>query len=132
MACGGLDRTTTLGDWYATALFWELQLALLVNEPTLLPVVMPLAPATTLAQRFLNALAQVLLAFEIGQDRVKSELERMGQVTYSKTSNRSVLGIMNQCKCLAEGYRGHLGLVDPLALSEKLAGTPRLVGCRAL
>ena len=47
-----VDGTTILGDWYATALFWKPQLALLVNERTLLPVVMPLAPATTLAQRF--------------------------------------------------------------------------------
>jgi hypothetical protein len=55
-----VDGTTTLGDWYATALFWKPQLALLVNERTLLPVVMPLAPATTLAQSFPVALAQVL------------------------------------------------------------------------
>lgn len=32
----------------ATALFWKPQVALLVNEPTLLPVLMPLAPAATL------------------------------------------------------------------------------------
>ena len=119
-----VNGATILGDWYATALFWKPQLALFVNERTLLPVVMPLAPATTLAQRFPDALAQVLLALEIGQDRVKSELEKMGQVTYSKTSNRSVLGIMNQFTYHAEGYRDHFGLVDPLALSVKLAGTP--------
>lgn len=33
--------TTLLGEWYATALFWRPQVALLVNEPTLLPVLMP-------------------------------------------------------------------------------------------
>ena len=58
---GSVDGTTILGDWYATALFWKPQLALLVNERTLLPVIMPLAPATNLAQRFPDALAQVLL-----------------------------------------------------------------------
>ena len=47
-----LDAATELGNWYATALFWKPQVALLVNERTLLPVFMPLAPATTLAQRF--------------------------------------------------------------------------------
>jgi hypothetical protein len=36
--------TTALGNWYATALFWKPQLALLVNERTLLPVLMPLRP----------------------------------------------------------------------------------------
>ena len=30
--------TTALGAWYATVLFWKPQLALFVNEATLLPV----------------------------------------------------------------------------------------------
>ena len=34
---------TALGSWYATALFWKPQVALLVSERTLLPVLMPLA-----------------------------------------------------------------------------------------
>ncbi|MDT5029334.1 MAG: hypothetical protein QOE61_5760, partial [Micromonosporaceae bacterium] len=34
----GEAATTLLGEWYATALFWRPQVALLVNEPTLLPV----------------------------------------------------------------------------------------------
>jgi hypothetical protein len=121
---GAVDETTILGDWYATALFWKPQLALLVNERTLLPVVMSLAPAANLAQRFPDALAQVMLALDIDPVKVKSELEKMGQVTYCKTSNRSVLGIMNQFTFQAESYRDHFELVDPLALSVKLAGTP--------
>ena len=52
--------TTVLGNWYATALFWKPQLALLVNEHTLLPVLMTLAPASTLAARFTVELATVL------------------------------------------------------------------------
>ena len=119
-----VDGTTILGDWYATALLWKPQLALFVNEQTMLPVVMPLAPATNLAQRFPVALALVLRALDIEPDRVKSELEKMGQVSYCKTSNRSVLGIMNQFTFQAESYRDHFGLGDPLALSVKLAGTP--------
>src|SRR5437868_5460291 len=35
------ESTTLLGQWYATALFWKPQVALFVNEPTLLPVLMP-------------------------------------------------------------------------------------------
>jgi hypothetical protein len=45
------DSTTLLGDWYATALPWRPQVALLVNETTLLPVLMPLAPAATMTTR---------------------------------------------------------------------------------
>ncbi|MFZ5702684.1 MULTISPECIES: hypothetical protein [unclassified Blastomonas] len=38
---------TSLGNWYATILFWKQQMALLVSERTLLPVLMPLAPASS-------------------------------------------------------------------------------------
>ena len=115
---------TALGDWYATALFWKPQLALVVNERTLLPVVLPLAPAVSLASRLPDAMAQVLLALGIDQGFVKSEVQKMQQVTYCKTANRSVLGIMNQFTFQAESYRDHFGMRDPLALSLKLAGTP--------
>lgn len=47
------DRSTTrLGDWYVNVLFWKPQVALLVNEATLLPVLVPFAPANTLLARF--------------------------------------------------------------------------------
>lgn len=55
-----LPATTTLGNGYAKVLLWKPQLALLVNERTLLPVLMPLAPASTLAARFPDALVAVL------------------------------------------------------------------------
>ena len=44
----GDHSTTLLGKWYATALPWRPQVVLLVNESTLLPVLMPLAPAARL------------------------------------------------------------------------------------
>jgi hypothetical protein len=55
----GAASTTLLGDWYAT---WRPQVALLVSEVTLLPVLMPLAPAATLLARFGPQLAVVLAA----------------------------------------------------------------------
>lgn len=54
------EPSTMLGNWYATAIFWKPQVALLVNERTLLSVFMPLAPASSLAKRFPDQLAQVL------------------------------------------------------------------------
>ncbi|MGI9023345.1 MAG: DUF6933 domain-containing protein, partial [Acidimicrobiales bacterium] len=47
----GDASTTALGDWFATALFWRPQVALLVNSRTLFPVFMELAPAATLLDR---------------------------------------------------------------------------------
>lgn len=49
------------------------------SERILLPVVMPLTSAATLSQEFFDALAQVLLALDVGQDFVKAELERRGK-----------------------------------------------------
>ena len=51
---------TSLDNWYATALFWKPQVAMLVSERTLLPVLMPVVPAATLARRFPAQLALVL------------------------------------------------------------------------
>jgi len=59
------EPTTALGNWYATALFWKPQVGLLVNERTLLPVLMPLAPAATLMARFPESLRQTLDAHGI-------------------------------------------------------------------
>ncbi len=116
--------TTRLGNWYATALFWKPQMALLVNERTLLPVVLPLAPAATLAQRLPAALEAVMHALAIPADFIQSEVACMDAVVYARTANRSVVGMMNQFEYLAEGYRDLNPGLDVVALSVKLAGTP--------
>ena len=116
--------STILGNWYATVLFWKPQLALLVNEQTLLPVLMSLAPVSTLAARFPQQLALVLSAHSIAQDFIDNELAQMSDVQFAKTLNRSIVGIMNQFSYLAEGYRDYLETNDLLALSLKLSETP--------
>lgn len=113
-----------LRDWYATALFWKPQLALFVHAETLLPVLMPLAPVSRLAERFPAHLAAVLNALDVNASFIAAQVAAMGEVQYAKTSNRSVLGIMNQFSYLAEGYREYLETSDLLELSLKLADTP--------
>jgi len=113
-----------LGNWYATALFWKPQMALLVNERTLLPVMMPLAPAATLAQRFPRALKEILQALNLPVEFIDAEIGGMNEVVYAKTTNRSVVGMMNEFTFLAEAFRDRGGLLDPLALSLKLAAVP--------
>lgn len=85
--------------------FWKPQVAQLVNEKSLLPVLMPLAPATELATRSPVHLADVMAAHGMPQQFIENELAQMNEVQYVKTSNRSVVGIMNQFSYLAEGYR---------------------------
>jgi hypothetical protein len=52
--------TTALGNWYATAIFWRPLAAVLVNETTPFQVLLPLAPATSIAARFPEALESIL------------------------------------------------------------------------
>ena len=116
--------TTALGNWYATALYWKPQLALLVNEQTLLPVLMPLAPASTLAARFGDELAAALSRHGAGQEFIERELAAMTEVAMCKTANRSVVGTMNEFSFLAEGYREYLETSDLVTLSMRLSNTP--------
>ena len=116
--------TTALGNWYATALFWKPQLALLVNEQTLLPVLMPLAPASALSARFPGELAAVLERHGVNRAVIEREMAAMTDVAFTKTANRSVVGTMNEFSFLAEGYREYLETSDLVTLSMRLADTP--------
>ena len=118
------QNSNCMGAWYATALLWKPQLALLVNERTLLPLLMPLAPAASLTQRFPQALAQVLNALEVNPVLIQTELSQMTEVRFAKTANRKVLGIMNEFTFLAENFRNHEENVGYLQLSLRLAHTP--------
>jgi hypothetical protein len=118
------SSTVLMGSWYATVLFWKPQLALLVNERTLLPVLMPLAPAADLATRFPQYLERVLTAHGIDQSFIDHVLAQMREVQYAKTSSRSVVGIMNLFSYLEEGYCDYLETDDLLELSLKLSEIP--------
>lgn len=123
------ESDTSLGNWYATALFWKPHVSLLVSERTLLPVLTPLAPAATLARRFPTQLAQVLKEHRVPADFIAQEIWRMREVRYAKTVNRSVLGILNEFVRQAEFWLAAFAYKqgdddDLLAISAKLAETP--------
>lgn len=116
--------TTALGDWYATAVFWRPQLALFVNETTLLPLLVPLAPAATLAYRFVPALAVVLAAHGASPNFIDAETLEMSERCWAKTSNRSLVGMMTEFTFLADAWAADKGQTDLVSLSLRLAGTP--------
>jgi hypothetical protein len=120
----GEQPTTLLGQWYATALFWKPQVALFVNEPTLLPVLMPLAPAATLLARFPQQVATVLAAHGVPEAIIGAELQHMRDHRLAKTANRSVVGIMNDFTRLAETYRDNTLEPELLGLAMRLATMP--------
>jgi hypothetical protein len=118
----GEQSTTLLGQWYATALRWRPQVALLVNEPTLLPVLMPLAPAATLLARIPEQITRVMAAHDVPEQIIDAERERMRHRRVTCTANRSVVGIMNEFTFLADACRGEDR--DLLDLAVRLAATP--------
>jgi hypothetical protein len=120
----GADQspTTLLGDWYGTAWFWRPQVALLVSEVTLLPVLMPLAPAGTLLERLGPELAAVLAAHGAPADFIDAEVRQMDPVRLARTASRSVVGIMNEYTRLADAWRQDSP--DLLALEVRRAAVP--------
>jgi hypothetical protein len=115
--------STALGAWYATAVFWKPQVALFVNEQTLLPVFLPLAPAAALITRFPLQLSDLLAGHGVPAPFIAHELEQMDECRLAKTANRSVVGIMNEFTLLAEAWRD-TPAPDLQELSLRLAETP--------
>lgn len=116
--------STALGNWYATAWFRRPQLALLVNERTLLPVLMPLAPAVSLPDRAGQAIALALARHGVDPSFIARAAAAMNDVEIAKTINRRVVGTMNEFVFEAGAYREHAGFDNPIALALRLAQTP--------
>lgn len=116
--------STALGNWYSTALFWKPQVALFVNEATLMPVLVPLAPAKSLAERFPEHLDAVLIALGTDPRFVAAELAATVDARWAKTASRSLVGIMNEFSYLAEADHAHERSEDLVGMAVRLAGTP--------
>src|SRR5665213_1035215 len=120
--------TTALGNWYATAVFWRPQAAFLVNETALFPVLLPLAPAASLAARFPEVLESILKVLGVNAAIIASEHWAMSEASFSKTANRSVLGVMNRLELELDYVRERVGqdLLDlSLCMSDQLVGPLR-------
>ena len=119
------DRSTTqLGDWYVNVLFFKPQLALFVSEATLLPVLVPFAPSATLLDRFPPTLMAHLQAHGVPRSFSEQELAEMASCRLARTASRSVLGVMNEFRFLADVYIKVDLETDPMSLSLRLSETP--------
>lgn len=119
-ADGGDVSTGVLGDWFATALFWKPQVALVVNARTFLPVFVPLAPAGKLLDRLPAEIARILALHGVDPAVIDAEREAMAEVRIAPTNDRRVVGVMNEFAFLGE----HWFDGDLTALSLRMAGTP--------
>ena len=116
------EATTQLGNWYATAVFWKPQVVLFVNEPTLLPVLVPLAPISRVVERLPAAVAEMLNELDIPKAMIETELAAMTDHVVTKTANRSVVGMLNEFSFLGERFLNPD--TDLQSLSIRLANTP--------
>ncbi len=121
---GNAGSTTSLGSWYATVLFWRPQVPLFVNEATLLPVLVPLAPASSLLARFPTAVEAVFGRHGVIQSFIEAEIAQMAERRVATTKNRSVVGIMNEFTHLGEAFREKTASFDLEALSIHLSEVP--------
>jgi hypothetical protein len=121
----GEPSTTVLGEWYATVLPWRpRQLILLVNERTLLPMLMPLAPSATAPSRIGPEIAVALAAHQVPAVVIDGELSQMRDCRFAPTANRSVVGVMNEFAFLADVYRKNHPDIGLPQLARRLAATP--------
>jgi hypothetical protein len=116
--------STQLGSWYATVIFWRSQVALFVNEETLVPMLLPLAPAATVLDRFGPGLELLLGAHGVTAQFIAAELTELDKCRLAKTNNRSVLGIISEFAYLGDVFRHSSDAVDLQELSINLAETP--------
>jgi len=88
---------TRLGDWYGNVLFSGYhRLIIFVSEQSLLPVIMPLRERKQLLPSFRSRLSELLFHLDVSEKAVSLELVNMERALIARTSNRSVLGTMNQ------------------------------------
>ena len=103
---------------------WRPQVALLINEPTLLPVLMPLTPAATLPARTARHIAATLATHATPKAVIEQELRHMRDYRVATTANRSIVGIMNEFSRLAEVHRDRDPYPNLTDLAQRLATTP--------
>jgi hypothetical protein len=98
--------------------------ALLVNESTLLPLLTPLAPASTLTSRIAEEITTVLIAHHLPAEIADLEREHMRTCQLGRTTNRSAVGVMTEFARLAEIHHDADPAIDLAALAIRLARTP--------
>ncbi len=111
--------TGRLGDWYARALFLKpRQLVLCTNEASLLSVVVPLAPLSSLQGRFVAAASSRVRQIPAPANLLAEECAALEDVRIGKAINRSVISTMNQLVYYLEErlFAGRSGDLEELGL----------------
>lgn len=88
--------TTLLGDWYCNDLILERkQFVLCVCSHTRLGILLKGAPYATIANRLPVAVREILVKLGIPGSKADLEIGSMADFQFAKTSDRSILGTLN-------------------------------------
>lgn len=100
-----VTSATRLGNWTANLFsIGRQQIVLVVNNKTLLPVLLPIAPNKTFLVRFTEAAGEILMALGIDRPAVLAEMAAMSECTMAATNDRRVLGTINDFGRMLEFY----------------------------
>lgn len=124
------DPTSHLGDWYANDIVLDRkQFILCVSSRSRLAVVMDAAPYATFPDRLTDAVSEVLRAIGVDEAKIQEERNQMQEYALAKTSNKSILGSLNENKFQLEAFNhmGRLNLKSTLEMSLYLSKTISLV-----
>jgi hypothetical protein len=115
--------TARLGDWHANLLYLSGgQVIIVVNDRTLLAVLIPASPGKAFVPRFRETLPAILDRLGVAPHVIEREVEATGQVQFAATRSRVVLGSMNEFAFLLGARREWSG--DLVHESLRLADTP--------
>jgi hypothetical protein len=123
-AADDVTSSGLLGDWYVNVWFWRPQVAVFVSGRTLLPVVVPLAPAASVVERLPGSFKEIARRIGVNGLALAAELQSMDEWVLAKTASRSILGVMNEFSHLADNYRWRQDPVDLVDLSLWLSQVP--------
>jgi hypothetical protein len=116
--------TCALGDWYVHLVrFGRSEFAVATSERSLLTVLLPARGLRTgLAPSLRAAVGSLLVALGVAPELVAREITAMEPTAFGRTTNRRVLGSLND---LAFQASVHIGKGDDLlTISRHLAETP--------
>jgi hypothetical protein len=123
-----VESTTRLGDWYGNILrIGRRQYLLFISERSRLPVVIPIREGKRLASVFPDTVCEVLGNVGVGAADIANERSRMSEIAFGRTSNRSLLGTLNDFAFMArQGNMNRAQPETPEELVRFLAQTPIL------
>ena len=122
---GGIRSTSLLGDWYATLIrARQGHFVLAMARETLLPVVVAGRDMRTFPDRLVDQVSAMLESCGVPAEAVEREREAMRDVVYTRTDDRSNVGVLTEFQRLLSFDLSELSELSLLDLSLRLASTP--------